>query len=257
MNLLKYDIMLDECNFVKRYKRFFVDVKTKENDILTVHCANSGSMKSCLIDGAQAYILDSKNPSRKLRFSLELLKLEDGLACLNTSRANQFIEKLLFNTIGQKEQNNFVEALFPYEKFQFWNQFKREAVFTKETRFDFCLSSSTSAKKCWIEVKSVSLKLENNVWAFPDAVTERGQKHLKELIHAKKSGDESWLFFVLMRGNNISEEILKNGFRAAHEIDPTYSLLLEEAKKEGVNIALVIPSISTEGFSLRKFFLIN
>ena len=192
-----------------------------------------------------------------MRYSLELLRLDDGLACLNTARANQFIEKLLTQTVGQKENSYFIQRNFPYEKFSSWNHVKREAVFTKETRFDFCLNSNSIDKKCWIEVKSVSLKLTEHIWAFPDAVTERGQKHLKELINAKKAGDDAWLFFVLMRGSDISEEKLKEGFRAAHEIDPQYSKLLEDAKREGVNIALVIPGISLEGFSLRKFFILN
>ncbi len=257
MLLLKYKSELHECIFVKRYKRFFVDVKTQDKNILTVHCANSGSMKSCLVDGATAYILDSMNPQRKLRYSLELLHLEDGLACLNTARANQFVEQIFSKTIGQKGIDFFYEANFPYESFSQWELFKREAVFTKETRFDFCLRSLTQSKKCWIEVKSVSMKMSENIWAFPDAVTKRGQKHLVELMNAKKSGDDAWLFFVLMRGNDISEMQLHHGFRAAYEIDPEYSKLLDAAKKVGVNVALLIPKISAEGFSLRKVFILN
>lgn len=248
MLLLKYNTELNKCNFVKRYKRFFVDVKTQDKNILTVHCANSGSMKSCLIEDAPAYILDSMNPQRKLRYSLELLRLEDGLACLNTARANQFVEQLLSKTIAQERLEFFLEANFPYENFFQWELFKREAVFTKETRFDFCLRSLSQSKKCWIEVKSVSMKMSENIWAFPDAVTERGQKHLIELINAKKSGDDAWLFFVLMRGNDIPEEQLRDGFRVAYEIDPEYSALLETAKTAGVNVALLIPKISVEGF---------
>lgn len=257
MLLLKYNTELNECNFVKRYKRFFVDVKTQEQNILTVHCANSGSMKSCLVEEAPAYILDSMNPQRKLRYSLELLRLEDGLACLNTARANQFVEQIFFKTIGQERSDIFHEANFPYESFSQWELLKREAVFTKETRFDFCLRSLTQTKKCWIEVKSVSMKMSENIWAFPDAVTERGQKHLVELMNAKKAGDDAWLFFVLMRGNDIPETQLRDGFRAAYEIDPEYSKLLETAKKAGVNVALLVPKISLEGFALRKIFILN
>ena len=257
MLLLKYNNELNKCNFIKRYKRFFVDVKTEDQNILTVHCANSGSMKSCLVEDAQAYILDSCNPQRKLRYSLELLNLEDGLACLNTARANQFVEQLFSKTIGLNKSEFFIEANFPYEEFSQWDLFKREAFFTKETRFDFCLNSRSHYKKCWVEVKSVSMKMSDNIWAFPDAITERGQKHLIELMNAKASGDEAWLFFVLMRGNDISETQLRNGFRAAYEIDPEYSRLLENAKKAGVKVALLIPKISVEGFSLRKFFILN
>jgi sugar fermentation stimulation protein A len=146
--------------------------------------------------------------------------------------------------------------LFPYEEFQLWETFKREAVFTKETRFDFCLFSKKHVKKCWIEVKSVSLKI-NNTWAFPDAVTERGQKHIIDLIKAKKNGDDAWLFFVMMRGNDVDEIVLKNNFRTANEIDPLYSNLLKEAIICGVKVALVVPKISVQGFMLRKFFIIH
>ncbi|APJ04871.1 DNA/RNA nuclease SfsA [Silvanigrella aquatica] len=257
MLLLKYNIELLKSYFIKRYKRFFVDVKIQSENILTVHCANSGSMKSCILPDAPAYILDSQNPERKLRFSLELLELEDGLACLNTSRANQFIEQLFLQTIGKKESEFFINAEFPYQQFSPWNFIKREAVFTKETRFDFCLSAIDNNKKCWVEVKSVSMKINHNTWAFPDAVTERGQKHLIELINAKNKGDDAWLFFVLMRGSEVSEKLLKDSFRIANEIDAEYHALFERAKKEGVRIALIIPSITLQGFSLRKFYILN
>jgi sugar fermentation stimulation protein A len=257
MLLLKYNIELNECNFIKRYKRFFVDVKTKNNETLTVHCANSGSMKSCLVENAPAFVLDSMNPKRKLSHSLELMFLDDGLACLNTARANQFVEQIFKHTIGKEKSNSFLETSFPYERFIQWENVKREAVFTKETRFDFCLSSTKFTQKCWVEVKSVSMRMFENVWAFPDAVTERGQKHIRELINAKNSGDEAWLFFILMRGNDIPANQLKEGFRAAYEIDPQYSKLLDTAKKLGVNVALLIPKISVKGFSLRKFFILN
>ncbi|KAB8031085.1 DNA/RNA nuclease SfsA [Fluviispira multicolorata] len=257
MFLLKYAQPLEKCKFISRYKRFFVDVLSQDDSINTVHCANSGSMKSCLVEKAPAYILDSQNPKRKLRYSLELLYLEDGFACLNTARANQFVEELLLKTVGKTKDSIFIERHFPYKIFEKWQSVKREAVFTKETRFDFCLSSDDSNKKCWIEVKSVSMKLNDNTWAFPDAVTTRGQKHLSELIKAKQSGDDAWLFFVLMRGSEVNEDILLNGFRAAYEIDLKYANLLEEAKKMGVCIALIIPKISIDGFSLRKFNCLN
>ncbi|WP_186646007.1 DNA/RNA nuclease SfsA [Fluviispira vulneris] len=257
MHLLNYSFPLVKCRFINRYKRFFVDVMLADNEVKTVHCANSGSMKSCLVENAPAYILDSQNPKRKLSHSLELLYLEDGYACLNTARANQFVEELLNRTVGKSKEQYFISSNFPYECFEKWQKVKREAVFTKETRFDFCLSSEKSDQKCWIEVKSVSMKLSDNTWLFPDAVTTRGQKHLTELMNAKQAGDEAWLFFVLMRGSEVDENILLNGFRAAHEIDAKYASLLEEAKNIGVKIALIIPKISVEGFSLRKFYCLN
>lgn len=258
MMLLEYPLPLRKAKFIKRYKRFFVDVQLPNGDIEAVHCANSGSMKSCLVADAPAYTLDSRNPERKLRHSLELLELEDGLACLNTSRANEFTEKLLGLTIGQEKKEAFEKCDFPYSKFKGFDTVLREVVFSAHTRFDFCLQSSHDPeKRCWIEVKSVSLRMDEDTWAFPDAVTERGQKHLNELMHAKKKGDDAWMFYVIMRGNDITPEKLAKGFRAAHEIDPEYAKLLEKAKAAGVHVAIVVPKISLTGFSLRKIFVLN
>lgn len=258
MMILEYELPLRKAKFVKRYKRFFVDVQLPNGSIEAVHCANSGSMKSCLVPDAPAYTLDSRNPERKLRHSLELLELDDGFACLNTSRANEFTENLLRLTVGQEKTPFFEKCQFPYAKFKAFDTVLREAVFSAHTRFDFCLTSSKQpGKKCWIEVKSVSLRLDENTWAFPDAVTERGQKHLNELMHAKKNGDDAWMFYVMMRGNNIPAEKLAKGFRAAHEIDPTYAKLLEKAKDAGVHVAVIVPHITLTGFSLREFVVLN
>lgn len=251
MLILEYPRPLRKTHFLKRYKRFFVDVEV-DSATETVHCANSGSMRSCLVAGAEAYTLDSLSETRKLRHSLELLRLDDGLACVNTSRANEFVEQMLLATIGKKETAAFAQAGFPYSLFAPFDHVKREAKYNAATRFDFCLSSSQSEQKFWIEVKSVSLRLDAQTWAFPDAVTERGQKHLNELMHAKQNDDRAALFFVLMRGNDIDPDILAKGFRAAHEIDPTYAALLEKAKSVGVDVYLVIPHITVNGFALRK-----
>lgn len=253
MQVLNYDLPLEQTRFQKRYKRFFVDVKKLNGDNLTVHCANSGSMKSCMVENAPAFILDSQNYKRKLSHTLELLLLEDGYACVNTLRANQFIHNLFLKFFSNKYLNFFAEKQFPIEFFSRWNHVKSEVKFGSDTRFDFCLSTSASSRKCWVEVKSVSLKIDDETWAFPDAVTIRGQKHLRELMHAREMGDDAWLFFVLMRGSQISEEKLAKGFRAAKEIDQNYSELLELAKKTGVKVALVIPNISPIGFGLRMF----
>lgn len=259
MLLYTYPHPLTKGKFIKRYKRFFVDValinELGNTAVETVHCANSGSMKSCLVEDADAYILDSFSQTRKLKFSLELLNLSDGFACLNTARANILTEQILLSTIGKNKDDYFLKAHFPYEKFQQYNAVKREVKFSDHTRFDFCLSSSNSHKKCWIEVKSVSLLLHENTYAFPDAVTERGQRHLVDLMQAKKSGDDAWLFFVIMRGSNKSEEELAKNFRASHEIDLKYAKLLAQAKQEGVGVAIIVPDITLAGFGLRGVFL--
>ncbi|MES2614899.1 MAG: DNA/RNA nuclease SfsA [Bdellovibrionota bacterium] len=255
MIILPYPHTLRKCSFIKRYKRFFVDVLLENGSTDTVHCANSGSMKNCLVEDVDTYTLDSFNEERKLRHSLELFNLNDGLACLNTSRANNLTEKILLDTIGKDKQNYYTKAHFPYEQFSQYNEVHREVKFSDKTRFDFCLTSSNSVKKCWIEVKSVSLCLNEHTYAFPDAVTERGQKHLIDLMAAKKLGHDAWLFFVMMRGSNINEDVLAKSFRACHEIDPKYASLLAEAKKEGVKIGIIVPEITIQGFGLRGVYV--
>jgi sugar fermentation stimulation protein A len=255
MFLLEYPIPLEECVFLRRYKRFFVDVcSLNSKKVFAVHCANSGSMKSCLVENATAHILDSHNSARKLRYSLELLDLEDGLACLNTMRANQFVYQLLSQTREKKQEEFFLNKNFPYQDFAHWDRVQKEVRYDASTRFDFCLTSTHHHQKCWIEVKSVSLKNGLQNWAFPDAVTRRGQKHLVQLMHAKRSGSEAWLFFVLMRGSRVPADTLKERFCIADKIDASYGQLYLQAKKQGVKVGLVIPEISLHGFGLRGFF---
>ncbi len=253
MLLLPYDAPLRQGLFLKREKRFMVHVELSDGTTDIVHCPNSGSMKSCLDYGCAAYTLLSPNPDRKLKHTLELLQLQDGLACLNTGQANHFVYRLLEETIGKPIQNSFQNIGFPYEKFQNYTCFSREVKYNVHTRFDFCLTTPSSPKKCWIEVKSVTLRRDDGSYAFPDAVTTRGQKHLEELMHAKRNGDDAYLFFVLMRGSNVEAESIATHFSACSEIDPVYAELLVQAKHHGVGVCILVPSISVHGFSLRLF----
>lgn len=256
MLLLKYEKSLHKSKLIKRYKRFLMDVLWEDGSTQTIHCANSGSMLSCLPEGVDVYSLESTNPARKLKHTLELMNFDDGFACLNTMRANQLVEQLFFHTIGKSQNSHdphreaFAQLGFPYDAFREYSQFKREAVFSPGTRFDFCLSHSNHAKKCWVEIKSVSLKLEDNTWAFPDAVSLRGQKHLTDLMQAKQQGDDAWLFFVIMRSNNVEPMLRVKGFRAAHEIDSRYAELLRMAKKQGVQVGFIVPRMTLEGLFL-------
>jgi sugar fermentation stimulation protein A len=254
--LLPFERALLRGAFDKRYKRFFVDLTLPAGETLTVHCANSGSMKSCLLPGAPAWALDSLNSERKLRHSLELLALEDGLACLNTARANTLTERFLLGAASG--QAPFLSSL-PSEQrallaADFGQDFslRREAKFSASTRFDFLLGRGSEAT--WLEVKSVSLRLDASTLAFPDAVTERGQKHLRELMQALALGDRAFLLFVFMRGAAQDPAMLARGFRAAHEIDPAYAALLSEATDKGVKVRILIPSITPSGFGIRGYF---
>jgi sugar fermentation stimulation protein A len=260
--LLPFEAPLLQGTFVKRYKRFFVDLALPSGETLTVHCANSGSMRSCLVDGAPAWALDSRNPERKLRYSLELFSLVDGLACLNTSRANMLVERFLMACAsavpsafppGALSHLSRSEADLLESDFGLEFSLRREAKFSEHTRFDFYLEHS-AGKATWIEVKSVSLRLDDGGIAFPDAVTERGQKHVRELVSAAEQGSEAFILFVVMRGSTLSAEELALGFRAAHEIDPAYADLLAAATKKGVKVRILVPSITPFGFGIRGYY---
>ena len=197
---------------IKRYKRFFVDVKVN-NKIITAHCPNSGSMLGLLEKGNQIWISKSLNPKRKLKYTLELIKVNNSLVGINTHLANKIVYEALKNKSFQ-ELNKF-------------ENIKAEAVYDKETRFDFFLSNEK--KRAFLEVKNVTLSQIENTAEFPDAITVRGKKHLSKLQEAIKKGYESYILYLVQRENC-------NQFKIADNIDINYKKSFIEAKKKGVKI---------------------
>ena len=247
-----YPRQLLKARFLKRYKRFFADVYLEtdaEKNIFPVHCANSGSMKSCVENEAEALILDSENPERKLQYSLEGLKLEDGWACLNTQRANQILHSLMMARTNLNPQD-FPGADLFLKDFK-CGHFKAEAKFNAATRFDGLLVNDE--KKHWIEMKSVSLRLSPAKIGFPDAVTERGTKHLNELRNSLSSNSDATLIFAVMRGNNLDAQELASQFEIAYQIDSVYARAAHEARKAGVRFRLLITGMNENGLSVRGY----
>jgi sugar fermentation stimulation protein A len=209
---------------LRRYKRFLADVRLDTGEELTVHCANPGSMKGCAEAGWRVLISESPNPRRKLPHTLELV--HNGICWIgvNPAFANAIVEEGL--------RAGMVPELSGYQVF------KREAAFGDSTRFDFLLTRG--AEKCLLEVKSATLVGEDGFSAFPDAVTARGLKHIRELLSARDAGYRAALLFVVQRSDGAA------GFRAAHEIDPAYAAALRDAHGRGLEIfchlALVDPS---------------
>lgn len=251
---------LESGVFSSRYKRFFVDVVRNDGSVEVVHCANTGSMKSCLLPEANVFTSRSKNPNRKLQSSLELMELPDGLACLNTARANDVMGALFQNFFENKDlfSRNAFQGLDLFESdFGGFTQCDREAKYTKETRFDFGLSNGAGQNTGWLEIKSVSLRLSEDVLAFPDAVTTRGQKHIEELTQLAIQGSRAFLLFVVMRASNLEARTVARSFRAAHEIDSRYAALLSQAVEAGVQVRVVVPSIAASGIGIRGYFKFN
>lgn len=208
---MKFKQPLTRGILVKRYKRFLADVKLNNGEIVTVHCTNSGSMLSCIEEGAEVFLSLAPNPNRKTKFTWEMIRINGYWVGINTSNPNQFIyEFLLSGSIPSLGK---------------WEKVVREVKFG-ESRLD--LYAERGDEKCYIEVKNVTLKDDKYV-RFPDAVTIRGQKHLKELMKIRKLGFRSVILFAIQR---IDVEI----FAPAWSIDPEYGNLLVEALNNGVEI---------------------
>ncbi len=198
--------------FIKRYKRFFVDVKIN-NKIITAHCPNTGSMMGLLSANNKVWLSKSENPERKLKYTLQIIENKKSMVGVNTHLTNKIVlEALEENSI--KELKNL-------------DNIKSEVKFGKNTRFDFLISKNN--KKIFVEVKNVTLSRKKGVAEFPDAVTARGLKHLSELINASKRGFETYLLFLIQRNDC-------NQFKIAQDIDPDYYKLLTESAKKKLNI---------------------
>ena len=214
--------------FVKRYKRFFVDVKIN-NKIITAHCPNTGSMMGLLIANNKVWLSKSENPERKLKYTLQIIENKKSMVGVNTHLTNKIVlEALEKNSI--KELKNL-------------DNIKSEVKFGKNTRFDFLISKNN--KKIFVEVKNVTLSRKKGVAEFPDAVTARGLKHISELINASKRGFETYLLFLIQRNDC-------NQFKIAQDIDPDYYKLLTEAAKKKLNIICYDCKFSPKGIKLNK-----
>ena len=207
---------------IARYKRFLADIKLDNGDVITAHCPNTGSMKRCAEPGWQVWLSDSNNPKRKYRYSWEYVLVDDQhLACINTQRPNKMVAALLASNEKPAE-------------FADYDVIKSEVKYGDEnSRIDFLLQDSTrQTPDCYLEVKNCTLledQEEHGIGYFPDAKTERGQKHLRELIAMKQQGCRAVLFFC------VSHTGIKQVKVAAH-IDPIYAELLTQALQAGVEV---------------------
>ncbi len=208
---MEFTKSLIKGKLIKRYKRFFVDVKIN-NKTVTAHCPNTGSMQGLLDKGNEVYILPNDNPKRKLKYSLEIIKSRKNLIGVNTHMANKIVlHGLENNLINELKDNNFI---------------KPEVFYNDKTRFDFLVKKKN--KNYFVEVKNVTLFRNKDTAEFPDAVTSRGSKHLLELIDAIKKGYKSYLLFLVQIQN-------MKYFKIAKDIDPEYYKNFLIAKQAGVN----------------------
>ena len=228
---MKFKERLLQGTLIKRYKRFFVDILYKDK-IITAHCPNSGSMMGLLDKGNRVWFSKENNPNRKLKFTLQIIEKEKKLIGINTHLSN----KIVLEALNEKK----IKSLIKFDNIE------TEVKFSDSTRFDFLISSNK--KKCFLEVKNVTLIRNNEIAEFPDSITSRGTKHLKELIKAKKKGFESYILYL------IQIEGCKS-FKIANDIDEEYNLAFNEALNFGVKILCYDCKLSHKDIKLNK--LIN
>lgn len=223
---------------IRRYKRFLADVMLDGGEQATVHCPNTGSMKNCVEAGADVWLSVSDNPKRKYRFTWEYMRTgADHFIGINTGRANWLVEEAL--------QRRSIDMLAGYQ------EIRREVRYGEEnSRIDFQLSKNDGSRNsediCYVEVKSVTLlesPVTKGIGYFPDAVSERGAKHLRELMLVRQGGEKAVLLFCVQH-TGIRE------VRPADHIDEHYGVLLREAVVKGVDIIAYKVRRTATGFRL-------
>ncbi len=213
---------------VKRYKRFFVDIKVK-NKLITAHCPNTGSMMGLLKKGNKVWFTENNDIKRKLKYTLQIIEVNGKKVGINTHITNKiFYEALKSGKILNLKKS---DKLF------------KEKNFNSKTRFDFFIENG--GRGCFIEVKNVTLSRLKNLAEFPDAITERGLKHISELIEAKNRGFETYLAFVIQR-----EDCKK--FKIAGDIDPKYKKLLTIALKNKLKVICYDCKFLTKGIEINN-----
>lgn len=213
---MRFSPALEEGRLLKRYKRFLADIETVSGELLTIHCPNTGSMLNCMSEGCRVWFSRSNDPKRKLPGTWEIAETPQGrLACVNTARANALVEEAL--------REGVIAELAGFDNL------KREVAYGLEnSRADFRLDFAGGP--AFVEVKSVTLGFDGTqVAAFPDAVTQRGSKHLRELASLGRDGVRAvQLYCVNLTGIDA--------VRPAEEIDPAYAAALREAVAAGVEV---------------------
>jgi sugar fermentation stimulation protein A len=223
LGLVQYPSPLIYARFLRRYQRFFSDMRLDDGTLVVAHCANSGSMKTCLVPEGAAWLSVHDDPKRKLKYTWEVAEVDNAQVFVHPVRANHLVREAI--------ERSLIPELDGYDTLT------AESRINDKTRFDFLLTRKT--KKCYVEVKSATLALGNGRTAFPDAVSKRAVKHLQELVAMKKMGHQAALVFCASRTDASSVE-------PADDIDPDYGNALRWAIGEGVQALALGVEIRTD-----------
>jgi len=221
---MKFNPHLIKGKLIRRYKRFLADVELETGEVVVAHCTNSGSMKTCIEEGAPVYLTPVDDPKRKTKFTWEIIYINNGWIGINTSIPNLLAYQWIKNGT--------------LEKLKGYTTVKREVTFGN-SRFD--VYAENEHEKCFVEVKNVTMKA--GMFArFPDAVTTRGLKHLETLAKVKEQGIRAVMLYVIQRMDVET-------FGPARNIDPAYTNALKKAYKQGVEIIPVQVKVEPQGIS--------
>ena len=233
---MKFSTPLIKGKIIKRYKRFLADVELKSGEVITAHIANTGSMKTCWEPGWKVLMSFHDNPKRKLKYSLEMIHNGETWIGINTSLPNKLAKEAI--------EKGTIKELLGHPSI-------RAEVKTGKSRLDLLLSqgreNEPKSTQCFVEIKNVTLRGDERPFKayFPDAKSERAQKHVSELIRLKKEGYQAALLFIVQR-----EDV--QSFSPAKDIDPIYSELLKEAKRKNVKILAYQCSLSEQEICVKK-----
>jgi sugar fermentation stimulation protein A len=226
---MKFKTPLIPGKLIKRYKRFLADIELKSGEIITAHCPNSGSMKSCQTPGWRVMLSCHENPNRKFKYTWEMVHNKTCWIGINTGIPNQIVKEAI--------KNKAIPALDGY------SEIKSEVPYGQNSRIDLLLKNDRQL--CYTEVKNVTLVEDDHFYYFPDSITKRGRKHLYELMNMVKQGHRAVMLYVIQRNDGTI-------FKPATHIDPAYAESLKETYLNGVEILVYQADVNPHSIVLRN-----
>lgn len=218
---MKFATPLVHGHLIKRYKRFLADIKLDNDSVITAHCTNSGAMTSCIEDNAEVYLSPASNPNRRTPYTWEMIKINGTWIGVNTFNPNKIAVEIMSN--GSFAPLAGYTTIKPETKYG-------------DSRFD--VYAENSHERCFVEVKNVTMKI-GEFARFPDAITQRGQKHLNSLMKAKSDGYRAVMLYIIQRTD-------VNTFGPAWDIDSSYAKTLIKAVEHGVEVIPLQVQVSPE-----------
>ena len=233
---MKFSNNLIKATFVKRYKRFFSDHILENGQLITAHCPNTGAMTGVAKEGITSWLSQSDDPKRKLKWTWELTQESNTIVGVNTHNPNKIIQEAI--------NNQEIKELLNYKTL------KREVKYGVNSKIDIFLQDESKVN-CYVEIKNVHLSREKGLAEFPDGITSRGTKHLKELANVAKDGDRAVMLYLIQRNDC-------NYFKIAEDIDIEYGKAFIDALNAGVEVICIDTILNTSEINIgKKIKLLN